>query len=123
MKKTIQLKESELNRLISESVKRVLNEGINGSTTIEERAKERADRHEMAEAQLHKGLTDSYGYSRIYNAEITSYIQGAKDQEQEIIDKACEWLTQNMVSKYPNISFNGSIWNDVNELLDDFKKV
>lgn len=57
--------------------------------TIQEQAKERADRHAIAEAELHHGLGDNYSYARIYDSEIVSYEQGAND----IIKKAMNWLS------------------------------
>ena len=53
--------------------------------TIEERAKEYADRHQSAELNYF-GLGKVYGYSRIYNAELTAYERGAN--EQKAIDDA-----------------------------------
>ena len=52
---------------------------------IIERAKEYADRHQDAELN-HFGLGRTYGYQRIYNAELTAYERGAK--EQKAIDDA-----------------------------------
>ena len=52
---------------------------------IIERAKEYADRHQDAELN-HFGLGRTYGYQRIYNAELTAYERGAK--EQKAIDEA-----------------------------------
>ena len=60
-------------------------------------AKNYADRHELAEMEL-RGLANLYYYSRIYNAEITSYEHGAKD-------------TLELVKKkyiYSNINFNNA---------------
>lgn len=53
--------------------------------SIEERAKEYADRHQSAELNYF-GLGKVYGYTRIYNAELTAYERGAK--EQKAIDDA-----------------------------------
>lgn len=63
-------------------------------------AKNYADRHELVEMEL-RGLANLYSYSRIYNAEITSYEHGAKD-------------TLELVKKYiySNINFD-----DVEELM------
>ena len=57
--------------------------------TIEERAKEYADRHKATEIKYF-GVGRVYGYSRIYNAEITAYERGAKEQkaiDDEVIKK------------------------------------
>lgn len=57
--------------------------------TIEERAKEYADRHKETEINYF-GIGKVYGYSRIYNAEITAYERGAKEQkaiDDEVIKK------------------------------------
>ena len=51
--------------------------------TIEERAKEYADIHKATEFNYF-GVGQVYGYERIYNAEITAYERGAK--EQKVID-------------------------------------
>ena len=53
--------------------------------TIEERAKEYADRHKATEINYF-GVGKVYGYERIYNAEITAYERGAT--EQKAIDEA-----------------------------------
>ena len=48
--------------------------------TIEERAKEYADVHKATEFNYF-GVGQVYGYERIYNAEITAYERGAKEQK------------------------------------------
>ena len=48
--------------------------------TIEERAKEYADIHKATEFNYF-GVGKVYGYERIYNAEITAYERGAKEQK------------------------------------------
>ena len=55
---------------------------------IIERAKEYADRHKATEIKYF-GVGRVYGYERIYNAEITAYERGAKEQKD--IDDA-KWL-------------------------------
>ena len=57
----------------------------NMDNDIIERAKEYADRHKETEINYF-GIGKVYGYSRIYNAEITAYERGAK--EQKAIDEA-----------------------------------
>lgn len=49
--------------------------------TIEERAKEYADRHKATEINYF-GVGNVYGYERIYNAEITAYERGAREQKE-----------------------------------------
>ena len=56
--------------------------------TIEERAKEYAGVHKATEFN-HFGVGKVYGYERIYNAEITAYERGAKEQKAIDIDNAC----------------------------------
>lgn len=61
--------------------------------TIEERAKEYAGVHKATEFNYF-GVGQVYGYERIYNAEITAYERGAKEQKVIDIDKACNILCQ-----------------------------
>lgn len=62
---------------------------------IEERAREFADRHEEAELNL-RGLGGVYGYNRINNAEICAYKRGAEEQRKIDIDKAYDWIKDNI---------------------------
>ncbi len=41
-------------------------------------AKERADRHQIAEMELYRGDKCNYSYGRIYNSEIVSFEAGTK---------------------------------------------
>lgn len=59
--------------------------------TIEERAREYAGVHKATEFNYF-GVGKVYDYERIYNAEITAYERGAKEQKAIDIEKACEWL-------------------------------
>lgn len=59
--------------------------------TITERAVEYADRHKATEIDYF-GVDKVYGYTRIYNAEITAYERGATEQKALDINMACEWL-------------------------------
>ena len=64
--------------------------------TIEERAKEYADRHKATEINYF-GIGKVYGYERIYNAEITAYERGAKEQkaiDEEVRLKKCDDMTK-----------------------------
>ena len=64
--------------------------------TIEERAKEYADRHQDVEFKYF-GLERVYGYSRIYNAEKTAYEKGAKEQQaidEEVRLRKCDDMTE-----------------------------
>ena len=64
--------------------------------TIEERAKEYADRHKATEINYF-GVGNVYGYERIYNAEITAYKRGANEQkaiDEEVRLKKCDDMTQ-----------------------------
>ena len=81
--------------------------------TIEERAKEYADRHKATEINYF-GVGKVYGYERTYNAEITAYERGATEQKaidvekaKTAFSKACGWL-----STYP--------W--YNEVFEEFIK-
>lgn len=46
--------------------------------TVIDRARDYADRHELAEMEF-RGLAELYSYARIYNAEITAYINSARE--------------------------------------------
>ena len=59
--------------------------------SIEERAREYAGVHKATEFNYF-GVGQVYGYERIYNAEITAYERGAKEQKAIDIDKVCKWL-------------------------------
>ena len=64
--------------------------------TIEERAKEYADRHKATEINYF-GIGKVYGYERIYNAEITAYERGAIEQkaiDEEVRLKKCDDMTE-----------------------------
>lgn len=81
--------------------------------TIEERAKEYADRHKATEIKYFE-VSRVYGYSRIYNAEMTAYERGATEQKAIDIEKAknafnktCGWL---------------STYSWYNEVLEEFIK-
>lgn len=54
--------------------------------SIEERAYEYAERHQLAELEL-RGLGAVYGYQRIYNAEKVAYERGAEEQKAIDIEK------------------------------------
>ena len=54
---------------------------------IVERAREYADRHKATEINYF-GVGKVYGYERIYNAEMTAYERGAKEQK-DIDDELC----------------------------------
>ena len=77
----------------------------NMDNDIIERAKEYADRHKETEINYF-GVDKVYGYSRIYNAEITAYERGAKEQKaidevnykqgyHDASEKFREWLKNN----------------------------
>ena len=64
--------------------------------TIEERAREYADVHKATEFNYF-GVGQVYGYERIYNAEITAYERGAKEQkaiDEEVRLKKCDDMTE-----------------------------
>lgn len=48
-------------------------------------ARERTERHSIAEVELHKGLGKLYGYSRIENAETVSFKAGVEYLKSKII--------------------------------------
>ena len=64
--------------------------------TIEDRAKEYADRHKATEINYF-GVGKVYGYERTYNAEITAYERGATEQkaiDEEVRLKKCDDMTE-----------------------------
>lgn len=64
--------------------------------SIEERAKEYADRHKATELAVF-GNNKLYGYTRVYNAEITAYEWGATEQkaiDEEVRLKKCDDMTE-----------------------------
>ena len=64
--------------------------------TIEDRAKEYADRHKATEINYF-GVGKVYGYERTYNAEITAYERGATEQkaiDEEVQLKKCDDMTE-----------------------------
>ena len=64
--------------------------------SIEERAKEYAGVHKATEFNYF-GVGQVYGYERIYNAEITAYERGAKEQkaiDDEMRLKKCDDMTE-----------------------------
>ena len=64
--------------------------------TIEERAREYAGVHKATEFNYF-GVGQVYGYERIYNAEITAYERGAKEQkaiDEEVRLKKSDSMTQ-----------------------------
>ena len=69
--------------------------------TIEERAKEYADRHKATEINYF-GVGKVYGYERIYNAEITAYERGAKEQkaidDAELLKLKSSWEKEAQIS-------------------------
>lgn len=85
--------------------------------SIEERAREYAGVHKATEFNYF-GVGQVYGYERIYNAEITAYEMGAKEQKaidsekaKTAFNKTCGWL-----STYPSCES----W--YNELFEEFIK-
>ena len=63
--------------------------------TIEERAREYADVHDATEFNYFGGR-QVYGYERIYNAEITAYERGAKDERRILTNKVWKYLSEKL---------------------------
>lgn len=64
--------------------------------TIEERAKEHADRHKAQEIAFF-GENKRYSYTMVYNVELASYVSGAKEQkaiDEEVRLKKCDDMTE-----------------------------
>ena len=75
-------------------------------------ARTRAERHQIAEMELHRGNKQLYFYARIYNAEIASFEAGAKWADSTYvkgdIEKESESYAQGVV---------GDISEDIRHLL------
>ena len=63
--------------------------------TIEERAREYAGVHKATEFNYF-GVGQVYGYERIYNAEITAYERGAKDEREILTNKVWKYLSEKL---------------------------
>ena len=63
--------------------------------TIEERAREYAGVHKATEFNYF-GVGQVYGYERIYNAEITAYERGAKDEREILTNKVRKYLSEKL---------------------------
>ena len=69
--------------------------------TIEERAKEHADRHKAQEIAFF-GENRRYSYTRVYNVELASYVSGAKEQRKIDIMRVRQFLER-------EAAYNGSM--------------
>ena len=87
--------------------------------TIEERAKEYAGVHKATEFNYF-GVGQVYGYERIYNAEITAYERGAKEQKAIDIEKACNILCQ---CACPHKTDSYNCLNDKCETWETFRRM
>ena len=76
--------------------------------TIEERAKEHADRHKAQEIAFF-GENKRYSYTRVYNVELASYVSGAKEQRKIDITRVRQFLER-------EAAYNGSM-SCVDDLL------
>lgn len=76
--------------------------------TIEERAKEHADRHKAQEIAFF-GENKRYSYTRVYNVELASYVSGAKEQRKIDIMRVRQFLER-------EVAYNGSM-SCVDDLL------
>ena len=76
--------------------------------TIEERAKEHADRHKAQEIAFF-GENRRYSYTRVYNVELASYVSGAKEQRKFDIMRVRQFLER-------EAAYNGSM-SCVDDLL------
>ena len=65
--------------------------------TIEERAREYAGVHKTTVFNYF-GVGQVYGYERIYNAEITAYERGAKDERRILTNKVWKYLSEKLKS-------------------------
>ena len=70
--------------------------------TIIDRARDYADRHELAEMEF-RGLSELYSYARIYNAEITAYANIAKELILAI-EKRHKYLIMKEIHFYTNLN-------------------
>ena len=83
--------------------------------TIEERAKEHADRHKAQEIAFF-GENKRYSYTRVYNVELASYVSGAKEQRKIDIMRVRQFLER-------EAAYNGSMSCVDNLLIEELSKV
>ena len=82
--------------------------------TIEERAKEHADRHKAQEIAFF-GENRRYSYTRVYNVELASYVSGAKEQRKIDIMRVRQFLER-------EAAYNGSMTCIDNLLIEELCK-
>ena len=92
---------------------------------IIERAKEYADRRLKGTEISDFGVATVYSYKDVYNANIAAYERGAKEQKAVDIEKAYEWLKEN-VRNYAHATVRCYKEADVcdvhQEMVEDFRK-
>ena len=69
-----------------------------GMKSIEERAKEYADKHKR---EIYS-WDDLCQYRATQQAQLAAYTKGAEDQKTIDIDKACEWVNTQRISREQN---------------------
>ena len=82
--------------------------------TIEERAKEHADRHKKQEIAFF-GENKRYPYIRVYNVELASYVNGAKEQREIDVMRVRQFLERES-------AYNGSMTCIDDSLIEELCK-
>lgn len=94
--------------------------------TIEERAKEYADRHKATEINYF-GIGKVYGYERIYNAEITAYERGAKEQkaidDAELLKLKSAWEKEAQISHDDEANYKQGYHDAIKKACELLKSV
>ena len=93
---------------------------------IIERAKEYADRHQDAELN-HFGLGRTYGYQRIYNAELTAYERGATEQkaidDAELLKLKSAWEEEAQINHDDEANYKQGYHDAINKACELLKAV
>ena len=91
--------------------------------TIEERARKYADVHKATEFNYF-GVGQVYGYERIYNAEITAYERGAKEQKAIDIDIAsiilCRYVCPHKIDSNKCLNSKCKEWEIFREMMEKY---
>ena len=91
--------------------------------SIEEKAREYADVHKATEFNYF-GVGQVYGYERIYNAEITAYERGAKEQKAIDIDIAsivlCRYVCPYKIDSNKCLNSKCKEWEIFRKMMEEY---